>query len=414
MNLFRFKCYQPFFIVIFHFVLFSCKQKEKQVVQQQVVAYTCSMHPQIIRNAPGDCPICGMRLVKKEQHSLQHDTIALGDILQPTDQFILSSIPVTNLQYKTLPVEVTALGVVEYDAEKEGSIAARASGRIEKLYIKYRFQDVRKGQKIMDIYSPEVLTAEQNLLFLLEHDQYNETLIAAAKDRLLFLGMNEEQLKELINKKQLFYTITVYSNYTGHIHEAGNAKMNPPPGSMKDISSFTEALPLREGMYVQKGQTIFKVYDPSKAWAALHLYANSQSFIRKGNAVVITAETQPNKPFPGKIDFIEPFLRSDSKTLTARVYFHNEMHIPVGSQVKGIVKALVTKAYWLPESAVISLGMHQVVFLKEGHGFRAQEVTTGLSYQHEVQVINGLSSTDSVALNAEYLVDSESFVQVKK
>ena len=151
--------------------------------------YTCPMHPEIIREQPGKCPICGMDLVKKETDAKRIAEVELESLLKPTNEFVVSSIPVTTIQKREEQIEIEALGNIAYDTRQVGSISARVSGRIEKLYVKYRYQKISKGQHILDIYSPELLTAQQNLLFLLKNDAGNTTLIEAAKEKLLLLGM---------------------------------------------------------------------------------------------------------------------------------------------------------------------------------------------------------------------------------
>src|SRR5664279_4424940 len=177
--------------------------------------YTCSMHPQVIEHAPGQCPICGMTLVKKENASREISKVDLTTLLQPTNETVISSIPVTTLQFAKQQVRIDALGSIEYDTRFMRTIAARVSGRIEKLYIKYRYQPVHAGVKIMDIYSPELLTGQQNLLFLIKNDPENVTLINAAKQKLLLLGMNNGQLQNVVATGKARTNITVYSSYSG-------------------------------------------------------------------------------------------------------------------------------------------------------------------------------------------------------
>jgi Cu(I)/Ag(I) efflux system membrane fusion protein len=410
------KCLRYSLFITFFFALASsCKFNKTENRQPSPELYTCSMHPQIIRTQPGDCPICGMHLVKKESSSNAIDSLQLDAVLMPTNSVVLSSVPVTNIQFKKQEINVEALGAVYYDVNEIENIAAKTSGRIEKLYVHYRFQKITKGQKIMDIYSPEILTAEQNLIYLLENDEYNHALIEAARNRLSYLGMDASQLNDLIKFKKPFNTISVFSNYTGHIHEAGNTSMNNTPGNMKDIATLTEELPLKEGMYVQKSQTIFKVFNPDKVWAILNIYGEHQSLIKVGNPVSFTAETQPDKIIDATINFIEPFLRKENKTITARISFNNtRLQIPVGSQVKANIKTILPAAYWLPKSAVVSLGINQVVFLRIENIFKAHKVETGLSNNNEIQIVHGLTPQDTVAANAQYLIDSESFIKTKE
>ena len=184
---------------------------------------------------------------------------------------------------------------------------------------------------------------------------------------------------------------------------------------MNELSLLTEELTLKEGMYLQKGESIFTVYNPDRAWAILSIYGESQGLVKIGNPVQITPETAPDKAFGASIDFIEPFFRNGSKTLRARVYFNNsQLKIPIGSQVKATIIGNTIAAYWLPVAAVLSLGLDAVVFQKTQGGFKARKIKTGISYNDYIQVLSGISSTDTVAINAQYLMDSESFIKIKK
>lgn len=269
----------------------------------------------------------------------------------------------------------------------------------------------------MDIYSPELVTAQQNIIFLLKNDPANSSLINAAKQRLLLLGLTNQQLSQLIRSGKPSLTVSVYSNYTGHLHETtgDNTMAAPASGVMKDISLTTEELSLKEGMYVQKGQAVFQVYNPNRVWAALSIYAEMQTLIKVGNPVKVIPETAPHKQFRGTIGFIEPFFKQGSKTVTARVYLDNStLQVPIGSQVRATIFGNSGNTAWLPADAIVSLGLDKVIFIKQPGGFKARKVTTGLSYQNKIQVVSGLGLQDSVAQNAQYLMDSESFIKVNE
>ncbi len=376
--------------------------------------YTCSMHPDVIKDKPGSCPICGMDLVKKETGGSASTEIGLDALLKPTNEFVISSIPVTTIEQKEEQIEIEALGTIAYDTREVGTIAARVSGRIEKLYVRYRYQKISKGQRIMDIYSPEIVTAQQNLLFLLKNDPENKSFIESAKQKLLLLGMSNQQLQQVIQTKQSSFTIAVYSNYSGHIHESSGASMNSSSEKMKDVSQLTEGLSLKEGMYINKGQSVLIVYNPTRAWALLNIFGDNQGLVKKGNTVRVVPETMPDKDFRARIDFIEPFYRQESKTLTARVYFNNSsLRIPIGSQVRAVIYGNSKEAYWLPKEAVLSLGLDKVVFQKTNGGFKAHKVNTGILHEGHIQILSGVTAADSVAVNAQYLMDSESFIKVK-
>jgi len=378
------------------------RQPAGQAVQQVAEEiYTCPMHPQVIAHHPGSCPICGMTLVKKELSAAEgkNSSIDLHTLLRPTNSAVVSGIPLTSLRQSTQSLSITALGRVDYDTRRVHTISARVSGRIEKLYVKVRYQHVHKGDRIMEIYSPELVTAQQDLLFILHNDPGNATLLDAARTKLQGLGMDPQQLQQLIRSGQPLYKVTIYTSFTGHIHEAGTMG----EGSLK------------EGMYVQKGQAVFLLYNTDQSWIILNLFAGSSSLVKRGAPLTITPETAPDKPFQATISYIEPFYRNDSKTLTARVYFDNSIKmLPIGSQVKASIRGTTGPGDWLPREAVLSLGLHQVVLKKEGGLFQVSAVQTGITTHSLIRIIGGLSSQDRVAANAQFLMDSESFIKVKE
>jgi len=377
--------------------------------------YTCPMHPEVESDKPEKCPICGMALVKKGSTSENSDSLNLEKLLRPTNEFVISTVPLIAMTTEEVPIEIDAYGMVEYDTRMIGSISSRVEGRVEKLYVRNRYQSVTKGQRIMDIYSPELLTAQQNLLFLLRNDSENQMMINASKQKLLLLGMSASQIQEIIRKGKPAYSVAVFSNYSGHIHDAGESTpmnaVNSPSG-MSPLNPNTLELSIKEGMYVKKGQTVLSVYNSGRVWALLNIYPENINSVRKGLSVVITPETAPDSKIRGTVDFIEPFFREGSKTLTVRVFFDNtSSRIPVGSQVTAKIFGSSQKGYWLPKASVISFGINKAAFLKTNGGFVAHPIKTGLELGNKIQVISGLSADDSVAVNGQYLMDSESFIK---
>ena len=406
------------FTLLISFSFIGCinnTSKKQENTLSHIDTFTCAMHPQIIRTEPGNCPICGMKLVKKENANRETVQVDLSTLLQPTNTYVISQIPVTTIERISKPVTIDALGRVDYDTRYANTISAKVSGRIEKLYVKYRYEHIHQGHPVMDIYSPELVTAQQELLFLLKSDPDNTTLINAAKQKLLLLGLSNDQLQHVIHSGKVTQTVTVYSNYTGHIHEAISMEANTTntPAEMP-MTSLTEELPIKEGMYVEKGQTVFQVYNTDNSWVLLNFFSDEAALVKVGMPVTLTPETAPGKQFQGKISFIEPFYRSGSKTMAARIFFNNtQLQIPIGSQVKASILVMSTENNWLPRDAVLSLGLHAVVLLKQDEGFKVHEVQTGLTAGNEIQIVSGLTAEDSVASNAQFLMDSESFIKTK-
>jgi Cu(I)/Ag(I) efflux system membrane fusion protein len=164
-------------------------------------------------------------------------------------------------------------------------------------------------------------------------------------------------------------------------------------------------------MYVQKGQTLIMIMSHHNVWAALQIFPNDQSLVKKGNVVEIFPETDTMAVIKGQVDFIEPIYREGSKTVTVRVYFHNKDMLPIGSHVQANISVKSQPAYWLPQSAVLSMGIDQIAFVKKGDGFIAHKIITGAKAGNDIQVESGISEKDSVLMNASYVMDSESFIK---
>jgi len=386
------------------------KQTKPEVIQSQDM-YTCPMHTQIQEQRPGHCPICGMPLVKQNNLPTGTANIPLETLLKPTDEFVVASLPVTTPKQKNINIPVRAYGTIEYDTRSAGSISARISGRIEKMYIKYRYQAVEKGDKIMDVYSPEILTAEENLLFLLQNDASNNSFIQAAREKLLLLGMHEDQLEQVIHTRKPLYAVSIYSNFSGHVHDAGMIHEEVPAASMNPVAPVNQELSLKEGMYIQKGETILMIMNHHRVWAALQIFPDVESLVKTGDGVSLTPETDTADIIKGRIDLIEPFFRTSSKSVTARVYFDNMAMLPVGSQVSASIYVNTQRGLWLPQTAVLSLGMTEIAFRKTAGGFMAHKIITGIRSGKDIQVLSGLSAADTIAINGQYFIDSESFIK---
>jgi Cu(I)/Ag(I) efflux system membrane fusion protein len=221
--------------------------------------------------------------------------------------------------------------------------------------------------------------------------------------------MTENQIQKIISTRKTIFSVTVYSPYSGHVHEAGNMNSSESQNQM----DVTKELSIKEGMYVEKGQPIFQVNNMDNVFVNLNFFPGENSLIKVGTPVTIVAETASDKKIFSKIDFIEPFYKNNSKTLSARVYLNNsKLMIPIGSQVKATLNIETKFSNWLPKESVLSLGINKMVFLKEGDVFRAHSITTGISTDSLIQVINGLNEKDSVGENAQFLIDSEGFINV--
>lgn len=390
------------------------KRHERMGSHEQEAVYTCSMHPQIRKNKPGNCPICGMKLIKMETHSQAVDTSLSENLLKPTDNFIVGKYQTINPVDSTLNTELYLPGTVEYNPNSVVNIAARVSGRIEKMYVNYKFQKVNKGQKLFDIYSPELLTEQQNYIYLITNDAKNESLIAASKQKLMLYGITDAQLKLLNETKKTNPVISIYSPVYGIVQGTDEMTGTVNSNGMQNAVSSTDVLKIKEGDYIQKGAVVFKLSNTDKVWAVFNVLQGYGSIIKLNQTVVITTEINDSEPVYAKIDFIETQLNQSENSLRVRVYLNNsKLKLPVGLRLQGTVRANPVKALWLPKQAMVSIGTKKMVFVKLENGFKAREINTGITINNYIQILKGITKNDTVAANAQYLIDSESFIKTR-
>jgi Cu(I)/Ag(I) efflux system membrane fusion protein len=188
----------------------------------------------------------------------------------------------------------------------------------------------------------------------------------------------------------------------------------PGASGTEASQGFANNLPLsiKEGMYVEKGQNIFNVVNPHQLWAIIKIDRSDIAALKLNQTVTITLPDMPGRTISGKVNFIEPTLQNGDKTTSIRVYMDNMDHeLKVNSLVKTTIQTGSVKGLWIPRSALLDLGQTQVVWLKKGALFQVHQVNTGIRNDNEIQIVKGLSVTDSLASDAQYLTDSESFIK---
>lgn len=399
--------------------------------------YTCPMHPTVISDKPGTCPVCGMDLVRKARPGEEVEiTEDLSKLIKSPNETVIASIKTIKGEYMSMPVSTEAQGVVTYDTRNVYTIPTRIGGRLEKVFLKYTFQQVRKGQKVAEIYSPELLTAQRELLFVIENDSKNEALIQSAKERLKLLGATEAQISDLIQSKDPKNTFAIYSTYDGYVLADGQQTPSAPTtsprastsaGGMTDgMSGSASTSPstsassavstsdqlIREGSYVTSGQTLFKVVNPSALRVELNIASTLTATVKKGSKVKLDFGDEHHDD--GTIDFVQPFFNEGQEFLTVRVYTKNTERLHIGHLVKAVIESSAVEALWVPKEAVLHLGVDDVVFVKEKNIFRPKKVVTGIRTEKHTEIKQGLSSSDEIASNGQYLVDSESFIKTNK
>ncbi|WP_026461350.1 efflux RND transporter periplasmic adaptor subunit [Adhaeribacter aquaticus] len=426
------------------FTFSACQDKHGQSGEVAEAAkdleYTCPMHPQIVRNEPGSCPICGMNLVAKQTADAPAPAVSsdLNYLLQPANQTVVSRIKTTQPVQKQVTSEITMSGIVTYDTRRQFIIPARYGGRIEKLYVQFNYQPVRKGQKLYDIYSPELVTAQKELLYLVKNDPTNTTLINGAKQKLQLLGATSGQVNQLIRTGRETYTFSVFSPYTGYVLDPavtaapvpaaapaasasggdGMNGMGGTGGSTGQSNGIASTAPgngfaIREGMYVTTGQALLKVIDATQVWAQFNVASNQAGQLKTGTPIAVTFNQSPAESVSSQVLLIEPVYEAGENFARVRASLPSQNKSTlIGQLITGKATYSTGTALWAPKEAVLDLGTQSVAFLKIKGAFKPISVQVGGRADGLVEIVSGLKNQDVIAANAQFLIDSESFIRV--
>lgn len=431
-------------VVTFAGVLFSgCSdntkgtESDKDTSGKDSVIYTCPMHPEVQKNVPGDCPKCGMPLEKTESEKIvywcpMHPEVQqdkpgecakcggmklvikdpanyLEAVLKPVSSHVLSKVQIIKPEFKARPIEVEALGYFDYDNYGKYDLSSRYSGRIEKLNIKFNYQPIKKGDVAFEVYSPDLVTAQENLVYLLKSSPEETELINATKKKLELLQLTPAQIEEIVKTKKVGTSIAVYSKYDGHVHEVGDADMQ----KMGDYSK-SPLLSVKEGMYVERGQVLFNIFDPHRVVAMLKVKQSDISKIQLQNKVTFTVNGDSNIVMHGLVDFIEPVYAENAKNIMVRVNIDNKDHQhKIGSLINARINSESFETLWIPSSSFVDLGKSKIVWRWKDGVFKAQKIETGMRVNDWIEVADGLTASDEIAAEAHFLSDSEGFINAE-
>lgn len=376
---------------------------------------------------------------EKKKNDGHHDPGALNidsnlaHLLKPSNEQVVSKLPLIKAEYGTKILMEEAQGIISYDSRNRVSIASRVSGRVERLLIKYNYQPVRKGQLIMEVYSPDLAAAQQELLFL-KSSETDQLLLQKAKQRLMLLGMTADAVNRVLKTGKVNYRIPVYSNADGYILEQSAAgstvaapSMAAPAASGGDgmssmggvAASSSAAVPaaapvntpvlLREGQYVSAGQSLFTIYNADRLIAEFSFKPALATLVKKGDKFVFYKTADKSTIQTAAIGMIQPVFKDGENFTIARVYL-NKPNFRVGELLTARVPVLLSASWWLPEAALVSLGNQAVLFKKEGNVVVPKSVKTGVTLGGMVQIKEDIGNWE-VSGNAAYLVDSESFIK---
>jgi Cu(I)/Ag(I) efflux system membrane fusion protein len=375
----------------------SCSKNKDtaETAQKKNVYYTCSMHPQIHEDHPGNCPICGMKLIsvpiadKSENKAMQ---VSLN-----SEQIKFGNIGTDSIGENNISNQLVLTGTLNFNQDKLYSLSARVDGRVDRLYFKNIGDYVAKGEKLYSIYSEKLNNAKQEYLNAIQQKQSignslinYESVIESAKTKLLLWGMSDAQIKTLAGSKQAPTETLFYSTDAGYI----------------------TAININEGEFVMEGQSVIQLANLSTLWAEAQVYTTQMSSISIGENVLVQIPDL-NQTVNGKIDFINPEVNANSRINLVRVTIpnlKNQLHPGMAAYIT--INKKERKAFMLPSDAVLRDSRGATVWVKVKDGvYEVRMVKTGVAQNNVVEIVSGLNSNDVVVTSGAYLLNSEYIFQ---
>lgn len=402
--------------------------------EDEETLYSCGMHPNIIESEPGTCPICGMNLTpikgsqKKESIDPKDRKIIywrapmnpnevydapgksqMGMDLVPVyedeggaagvvtvDGAVLQSMNVKMefVQSKNISSTIYTNGTLETDERKEFALTTKFDGWIEKLYVNYTGQKVRNGSKLVDIYSPKLVAAQQELLTAINYDasingNSKSAMIENAKRKLELFDISKADIDKILKTKKINKYMTLYAPFNGTVLSKN----------------------VLEGEMVKAGKEIIKIADLSNLWLKADIYESELEKVKVGSNAEINFSYNPDKTYSGKITFIYPTVNPKTRTVSVRINVknsNNELKPHMFGNVV-LVGDNLGETPTIPETAVLRSGKRNIVILSLGEGkFKPVEVKLGLYADGFYQVLKGLKVNDPIVSSGQFMIDSES------
>jgi membrane fusion protein, copper/silver efflux system len=379
----------------------SKKNGEKIEVHTKVnsAIWTCSMHPQIRMNEPGKCPICQMDLVPvssiSDRDNKDQDVVELS-----ASAAALADIKTMVITRQNPVSEIHLYGKVVPDERLIQSQTAHVDGRIEELDLNFTGEPVKVGQRLAVIYSPEIITAQEELLVASGSKMLNPGIYDAAKEKLRLLKLSEDQIDNVEKTGTVQTRVNIYSNSSGIVV---TRKVNA-------------------GDYISKGGVMYEIADLSKVWITFEAYENDISLIRTGGIITFKLRALPGSEFSGKVDFIDPFIDPVTRIIKIRTEAENKTgQLKPGLFVNGTMMtsdSQTKNSIIVPQSSVLWTGKRSLVYVKikaDGNlQFKMREVELGPRLGDNYIVNSGLSEGDEIVVNGTFSIDAVAQLEGKK
>lgn len=359
--------------------------------------WTCSMHPQIKQNKPGLCPICNMDLIPLASIQSGDDNVDPNEISMTESAAKLADIHTMLVQTGAPQKSIRLQGKIQEDERRISELTARFGGRIEELFVNFTGQRVRKGEKLATIYSPELVTAQRELLEAIAFKESRPALYSASKGKLKLWDLNDEQIRaiEETGEPQLYFDV------------------------LSPISGTVTMRHVAIGDYVKEGTALFKVVDLTRVWALFDAYESDLPWIKLKDEVEFTIQSLPGKTYSGKVSFIAPFIDAKTRVAKVRVELKNTKHeVKPEMFITGVLNSKIAGAenqILIPKTALLWTGKRAVVYVKvperENPSFLYREIVLGPEAGSFYVVADGLHEGEEIAVNGVFKIDAAAQLQ---
>ena len=354
--------------------------------------WTCSMHPQIRQHEPGLCPICAMELVPVSSTSAGDEDVDPNEIQLSASAAKLAEIQ-TVVVKRGIPQKTTnLLGKIKPDERNVAEITARYGGRLEKLSVNFTGQNVKKGQTLASIYSPDLITAQKELLEAIKYKDTNPSFYIAAKGKLKLWNLSDEQVAaiEREGEPQLYFDI------------------------LSPISGTVTKRHVAIGEYIKKGTALFEVIDLTKVWLLFEAYESDLPWIKVSDKIEFALQSFPGKTYTGKVSYIDPFIDAATRVAQVRVEVPNpDLTLKPEMFATGTLESdfgKETNELLIPKTAILWTGKRSVVYVKIPNrseiSFLYREIVLGPEASNFYVVASGLSEGEEIAINGVFKIDA--------
>lgn len=374
--------------------------KEQQAAKTM---YNCPMHPWIIKDKPGTCPICGMALVAMKDHGHGAAPAEAGAGAIRIDPVVIQNMGVKTeeVRVRDLSKVVRLAGRLAGDETRQVSVNAKIMGWVEKLHADYLGKPIKAGEVLMELYSPDLLATQEEFLQALKYSRGlpesataetrrgAEDLVNSARRRLEYWDIPASAIERLIKDGKVRKTLPIVSPASGVV----------------------VAKNVVEGQNIMAGMELLRIADLSRIWAFGEIYQEDLPYVKVGQKADVLISYLQGKTFPGKVAFIAPVLDAQSKTTLVRVELRNTPDLVLKPEMVADVELSfpIGEALAVPDQAIIRTGKRNVAIVSLGHGyFEPRDVELGASAGDYVQVVSGLKAGDLLVTSSQFLIDSES------